>query len=108
MAVVNVPADLAVYLDAYNYATTNTLATSIPFGNIHAGGSFGMRWITVQNTAGSGSYTENLAAVFGAMDLRLHGQRLDYRSGWRGLRQCDECRLESAIPPRVIRVAACR
>ena len=55
VAVVNVPADLAVYLDAYNYATTNTLATSIPFGNIHAGGSFG--------TPGSQSRTPPAAAA---------------------------------------------
>ncbi|MGB7736405.1 MAG: hypothetical protein WBL72_22205 [Thermoguttaceae bacterium] len=41
IAVVNVPADLAVYLDSYDYATANTLATPINFGSIHAGGSFG-------------------------------------------------------------------
>ena len=59
------PADKAVYLDAYNYATVNTLSTPINFGSIHAGDSFGTQAVTVQNTAPSGAYTETLAAGFG-------------------------------------------
>ena len=64
VAVVNVSADKAVYVDAYNYATVNTLTTPINFGSIHTGGSK-TQSLSVQNTASSGAFTEALAASFG-------------------------------------------
>ena len=64
MAVVNVAADKAVYVDAYDFATVNTLTTPINFASIHAGGSFGTQTVSVKNTGPNSSYTELLAAGF--------------------------------------------
>jgi hypothetical protein len=48
----------------YAYAAASATST-VDFGRIHAGGTFGTQALAVSNTAASGSYTETLGAAFG-------------------------------------------
>jgi autotransporter-associated beta strand protein len=64
-AVVDVPANQAVYVDLYNYAAAAPITpATIDLGRVHVGAP-ATQTLTVQNTAPVGAYTEALAAAFG-------------------------------------------
>jgi T5SS/PEP-CTERM-associated repeat protein len=48
----------------YRYAAANTLSSPVNVGNVHVGGTFGTQALTVQNTASTDGYSENLDVAF--------------------------------------------
>ena len=57
--------------NVYGYAVANTLGTPIDLGNIHAGDSFVVQNVSVQNVAPNTGYYENLEAAAGSWDVTI-------------------------------------
>jgi autotransporter-associated beta strand protein len=55
----------SVFLDNYQMAAANAIATPVTLTNVHVGGTFGTAALSIQNTA-SATYSEGLNAGFGA------------------------------------------